>query len=282
MMIQEEIETNIKKLLKYNKWKENTIAEIFDYIYEHKKAFLSKFNKWFIKYFEISFDSIVEAMDQINSENKDKRPEHRWIQWLIIRNNLPTLFSVFNLLTAGFYVDSITLIRSLFESVIKIIYISHYPEDKDSALLYNMKWTKKFNMTNFTKDVLKIDWHYRLLSAKAHSNWFKTMKDLIDISQNGQKKRINIELWRDEAELSLTLNWLEFIIRNYLFFMKEFLLNNNKEFYIKLTNIEKWFYSMFISLNISVPQNMFYQKCDEAIKIYEDIKIKENSTKKQT
>jgi hypothetical protein len=53
------------------------------------------------------------------------------MQWLMIANNLPTLFSAYNLLISGFYIDSMTLIRSLFESVIKIIYISHYPEEKD-------------------------------------------------------------------------------------------------------------------------------------------------------
>ena len=277
---QKEIEEKIKSLLKYDKWEKNTIAEIFDYIHEHKEKFLSTFNAWFIKYFEISFDSIIEAMDQINSENKADRPMHRGTQWLIIRNNLPTLFSAFSLLTSGFYVDSITLIRSLFESVIRIIYISHSPEDKDSALLYGIQWTKKFNITSFTKDILKIDRHYRLLSAKAHSNWLKTMKDLIDISQNGQKKRINIELWRDMDELTLTLNRLEFIIWNYLFFIKEFLLYNNKEFYSKLTDIERWFYALFHSLSISHPQNTFHQKCNESITIYEDMKIKENNIKK--
>ncbi len=267
-------------MLKYDKWKKNTVGEIFDYINAHKQEFVLKFNKWFIKYFEISFDSIIEAMDKINAEKKDERPEHRWTQWLIIRNNLPTLFSAFNLLTSGFYVDSITLIRSLFESVIKIIYISHSPEDKDSALIHGVKWTKKFNMTNFTKDVLKIERHYRLLSSKAHSNWLKTLKDLIDISQNWQKKKINIELWWDIEELSLTLNWLNFIVWNYLFFIKEFLLNNNKEYYLKLTDIERWYYRLFQSLSISIPTNIFYQRCHEAIKIYEEIKTKENNTKK--
>jgi hypothetical protein len=78
----------------------------------------------------------------------------------------------------------------------------------------------------------------------------------------------------------MAVNWLEFIMRNYLFFTKEYLLKNNKVFYLKLTNIERGFYSLFHSLSISHPQNIFYKRCDEAIKIYEDIKIKEIMPKK--
>lgn len=279
-MYQNEIENNIKKLLKYDKGTDNSINNIFNYINEHTEFFVWKFWPWFVKHFEIAFDSIIEAVQQINFESKKNWPEHRWTQRLIIKNNLPTLFSSYNLLISGFYVDSMTLIRSLFESVIKIIYISHYPEEKDWALLYNVKWTKKFNITSFQKDILKVDWHYKLLSSNAHSSWYKTIKDLINISQNWQKNLINMELWRNDDELSMTLNWLEFIIWNYLFFTKEYLLKNNKDFYLKLTNIEKGFYSMFYSLSISHPTNTFYQKCNEAIKVYEDINDKEKTIKK--
>lgn len=279
-MSQDEIEKNIKKLLEYDKGQENVVNDIFNYIDEHTEKFVLKFGKWTVKYFEIFFDSIIETMQQINFESKEDWPEHRWTQRLIIKNNLPTLFSAYNLLISGFYIDSMTLIRSLFESVIKIIYISHSPEEKEWALLYNTGWTKKFNITSFQKDVLKIDWHYKLLSANAHSSWYKTIKDLIDISQNWQKKTINIELWRNDDELSMSLNWLEFIIWNYLFFTKEYLVNNNKDFYLKLTNIERGFYSLFYSLSLSHPTNIFYQRCNEAIQIYENIKKKEKMEKK--
>jgi len=274
-MTEEEIEKNIRELLKYDKWTNNEINDIFNYIHDHTELFVWKFGPWFVKYFEIAFDSIIAAMQQINFESKDNWPKHRLTQRLIIKNNLPTIFSAYNLLISGFYIDSMTLIRSLFESIIKIIYISYYPKEKDWALLSNIKWIKKFNMTNFQKDVLKIDRHYKLLSANAHSNWYKTIKDLINISQNWQKEIINIKLLRDDNELSMALNWLEFIIWNYLFFIKEYLLRDNKEFYLKLTNIEKGFYSMFYSLKISHSTNTFYQRCNEAIQIYENINNKE-------
>lgn len=273
-MTPEEIDKKIKSLLEYDKWTENVIKNIFNHIDEHTELFVWKFGPWFVKYFEIAFDSIIESIIQTNFEKKDNRPEHRTIQFLLIRNNLSTIFSSYNLLIWGFYLDSIILIRSLFESVIRIMYISYFPEDKDSAL-YNKKWGKKLNITQFTKNILNIDRHYQLLSIKSHSNAYKTIKDLVDISKNWQKKIINMELERNDEELSLTLNWLQFILWNYLFIIKEIFLKDNKDFYLKLTNIERGFYSLFYSLSISHPTNTFYQRCNEAIKIYENIITKE-------
>jgi len=73
-------------------------------------------------------------MYYLNFTPKEKRPEHRAFQWLIIKNNIPSLFYAFQNLHFGSYDATNAIIRSLFESIIKIFFVSLYPEDKESVL----------------------------------------------------------------------------------------------------------------------------------------------------
>lgn len=117
---------------------------------------------------------------------------------------------------------------------------------------------------------------YKVLSIKSHSNSYQTLKDVVDLQQNGQKKVINIELAWNVDDLSLALNHIDFIMRNYIYFVKEFLVKENKEWYEKLTDIEQGFYASFYSLSQSHPKNIFYKMCNEAIQKYQDILLREN------
>lgn len=272
-MSQEQNNKDIQKMLKYSKWDKNVVGELLDYSLWHRTRFVKDLHRY-IQYFEIGFDTLVEAMDYINSETKDKRPEYRWIQWLMIKNNLKSFMSAFNLLSSGFYVDSMTILRSLWESIVRVFFITYYPESKDHTLIHRPanKGERKFNITDFTTNDLKVNWHYGLFSTKAHSNGYETIKDTIKIAQEWQKEKINIQMKRDMDDISLSINWLLFIMRNYLFFIKEFLINDHKDFYSKLDIVEKGFHWIFKNLNITHPTNQFHIKFDEAIRIYGDMK----------
>lgn len=87
-------------MLKYDKGEKNVVANVIEFKRSHINWFIGRFNRGFIKYFEIAFDSIIESNYQINFEDKTERPEQRTIQWLLIKNNLMTLYWAFELLTA--------------------------------------------------------------------------------------------------------------------------------------------------------------------------------------
>lgn len=262
----------IQKMLKYSKWPNNVLWEIYDYSDGHKSRFVTDL-WWHVQYFEIWFDTLVEAMDYINFEKKDERPEYRSMQWLMIKNNLKSFISAFKLLSSWFYNDSMIILRSLFESIIRVYFITYYPQDKETTLYKpKEKGARKFNLSSFLQNDLKVDWHYKLFSVKAHSNAYETLKDTIRIAQEWQKHKINIEMRRDMEDISLSLNWLLFIMWNYLFFVKEFLIKDNNDFGLKLDEVQDGFHAVFKNLHITHPNNNFYIKFDEAIQIYANMK----------
>lgn len=269
-MKEKEIDWYIKEMLKYDKGEKNVVANVIEFKKSHINWFIGRFNRGFIKYFEIAFDSIIESNYQINFEDKTERPEQRTIQWLLIKNNLMTLYWAFELLTAWSYVDSLILIRSLFESLIKLIYLSHFPDQKEQVII-PIPWTKQFNLTKF-QEKLGIDWSYKLLSTYSHSNWYHTLKEISSIVKEWEKNPIEIVLEKNEDEASRALNRINFIIWNYVYFIKEFLLSKNESFYLKLTDIERGYFALFKSLSISHPKNSFYTWAKEAIHIYENMK----------
>lgn len=53
------------------------MGAVYDYARSHREKFAKQFNGSFIKRYEIGYDALIEAMNQINFEKKDHWPLHR-------------------------------------------------------------------------------------------------------------------------------------------------------------------------------------------------------------
>lgn len=272
MDIQKKIDENIFIMLKYDKWEENECKRLSSYIIAHKKKTNAIVGRWFIKHFEVWYDMLLYWLENINYQDKKHRPYHRFVQWITLKNNMPTLFSAFRLLTDWFYSDAFTMIRSLYESIFRIFFLSYYPESREATLYKPSNGWKKFNLTNFERDDLWVDWWYSFLSLKGHSNSAQTIEEIVDIAKNWQTGLITMELWWDVNVFSQVMNRINFVLRNYLYFLKEFFYEKQSKEHKELTDVEQWFFSLFQSLSINIPTNAFFKRCKEAIEIYDRMK----------
>jgi hypothetical protein len=125
----------------------------------------------FVGLFEIQYSALVRVIDQINFIEKAFWPNHRTTQFVLLAYNAKSLYSSFDRVAKGYYEDGITLTRGLYETFVRIVWMSCYPDDAFGALVRNAPNVRKFNLTNFVRD-LSFDWQpvYRLMSSFAHSN----------------------------------------------------------------------------------------------------------------
>jgi len=189
------------------------ILDINKYQTSHANKILKEYGR-FVSQFELYYDLIVEIFHAINYIDKAEWPKHRSAQFLLFVHNLKSLYSSFERLIHGFYEDSIILARPVYEAFIKSVYITCDPTDPYAVvagLKGNMQ--KKFNLSHFLKDDLKLEWHdYRLFSAWAHANQYSVLKEAADIQQQGQKEAITLKFQFDKKLFELGVNHINYLL----------------------------------------------------------------------
>lgn len=269
----------LNKMLNQSTQPSEVVKDILEYENRHIEKVNSSFNKFYF-YFEHAFELIVNVVHKFNYISKEDYPKHRIIQFLLLKNNISPLFSAFERLKRGFYYDSLILLRACYEAIIKIYFSSYNPKDADVVLLYKTpKGRRQFNLTNFVRDHLKVDWEfiYRLLSGFSHSNNASTLSELVDLAKNGQNDVLDFKLEYDEDLLSITFNVTNFILWNYLNILLElFVQSKEDEFgddlYNNLVITEKAFGEI-----IKATPNNFAKTYDDVRNIFEEIRKRKNS-----
>lgn len=173
---------------------------ISEYEKTHTKKVLKDYGR-FVKQFEDFYDLLVQLIHKINYIKKDDwHTTSKSVQFLIVAHSLETFNSSFDLLLKGHYGDSVILSRSIYESLIRVIYLSCYPKEGYSVFIKKRDGTKEFNLTGFLKDELKLDWdrYYSLMSAVTHSNAYQIGLEVKQIYDEGQKTPIGLQLKFDK------------------------------------------------------------------------------------
>lgn len=189
------------------------ILDISQYQTTHANKILKEYGR-FVSQFELYYDLIVETFHAINYIDKAGWPKHRNALFLLFVYNLKSLYSSFERLIHGFYEDSIILARTVYEALIKSVYITCDPADPYAVVAGakgNMQ--KKFNLSHFLKDDLKLEWHdYRLFSALAHANQYSVLREAVDIHQQGQKEAIALKFQFDKKLFELGTNYINYLL----------------------------------------------------------------------
>lgn len=183
----------------------------------HSRKVLKEYGR-FVAQFDLFYDLIVKITGGVNYIEKSNWPKHRSVQFMLIVYNLKSIYSSFDRLVKGSYEDSIVLDRPAYEAFIKVIYITCYPDDPLSVVSGRKSSSgRKFNLTNFVKDELKLDWSdYHLFSIISHAKAYSVLKEAIKISREGQKEPIALELKFDEELFELGVNYIIFLLLVYL------------------------------------------------------------------
>lgn len=193
------------------------ILDISRYEQGHLRKVSKEYGR-FVAQFKLFYDLVVEITRRVNYIEKSNWPKHRSVQFMLIVHNLKNIYSSFDRLVKGFYEDSIVLDRPAYEAFIKVIYITCYPDDPLSVVSGRKSSSgRRFNLTNFVKDELKLDWRdYRLFSIISHAKAYSVLTEAVRISREGQKEPITLEFKFDEKLFELGANDIIFLLLVYL------------------------------------------------------------------
>jgi hypothetical protein len=198
----------------------NSNAIQFSAIQEYQDkhtAYMEKEYGRFLRQFEMFFSEMVEYSHNINYLDKKDWPINRGFQFVIATNSLKQFHSAHMLLKAGAYEDAITVLRSIYESFLRIVFVSCHPECPYNAYHASGQTGAKFNATSFVKDELKLGWTtYSTTSAFAHSNMYNVMGDMIEIGVEKKPKLIALKYEVNDDMISLITNLFNFLLTVYL------------------------------------------------------------------
>lgn len=180
---QEEVKKFVESLLLVDP--AGTSLDIYEYIRQHKRLFLVEFGN-FIKQFEDFFNDMSELVTLLNYVPKESWSDAKGMQYLMFPEVMKTLHRAFEDVNDGYYDESMMLSRSIYETFLRIVFISCFPNDYESVFVKPKKGKVVFNVSNFLKDSLKLNWDflYRIMSAIHHSKKHRTLTAITSRQDN--------------------------------------------------------------------------------------------------
>ncbi len=187
-----------------------TTFDIYNYIDEHRIIVQDEVGK-FMKYFEDFFDELNIVIQYLNYVPKKNWKMHKSVQYLLYPEVMKTLHRAFEDAIDGYYDEAIMLLRSVYETFLRIVFLSCYPREWE-AIFFDRKNKMNFNVTNFVKDHLNLEWSfvYRIMSKVHHSKVHKNLTSLIEISKPNNKGLIIMEYGLDKKLLYMAVNFITF------------------------------------------------------------------------
>jgi hypothetical protein len=198
----------------------DVVKDIQNFQEKHFAKFSKEYGR-FLEQYEMFYSALVGLTHAVNYYDKSKWPQHRALQFTLAAHSQKQLYTAYFLLYQGFYEDSITLIRSAYETFLRVLFISCNPKHSWNVF-GNKEGGPQFNATNFVTEELKLDWPtYRLMSSFAHSNKVDVLEDIVKVSKEAQKEPIALRLKYDEKKLGVAVNYLQFLMLVFLKLLNE-------------------------------------------------------------
>jgi len=191
-------------------------VNIQDYEAQHL-AYMGREYGRFMNQFEMFFCAMIDYADNINYLDKSHWPINRGFQFVIAVRSLKQLRSAYMLLNSGAYEDAITILRSAYESFLRIVFVSCHPECPYNAYDAKGQTGTQFNATNMVNLDLKLNWtKYGIASAFAHSNKYQVWGDMIELAEKNKRKLITLTYEKDDDMIGLVINFMMFLVAVYL------------------------------------------------------------------
>jgi hypothetical protein len=196
---------------------------------QHFGEFSTEYGR-FVGQFEIQFSALASVVDQLNFVDKSAWPQHRPLQYVLVAYNLRSFVSALDRLARGYYEDCFAITRGLYETFVRLMWMSCHSEQAFVAVVRNAPaGLPQFNVTNFLRDQLKLEWgsQYSVLSAFAHSNSYGVLQAMQrNARREDEPERFGLGLAfrRDLAEAAIPL--LQFVLLTHLRFVIERLVGH--------------------------------------------------------
>ena len=205
-----------------------TMIELAEFERDHLERFRQNYGRLH-EQFAVAFDHLVAATERINYLDKSKWPSHRSLQFILLSHNLKSFPSAMDRLSKGYYEDSITLSHTLYETFVRMIFVSCYANDPFGAVTTVPKGHPQFNLTNLVRDELRLDWRllYENMSRFAHSNVPATMASLARLVERvGEPEWLGFQFDEDTAILEVTGTFLTFLLLTHTRFVIDVLIGS--------------------------------------------------------
>lgn len=190
-------------------------ANIQDYQIKHAAYMQQNYGRY-VDQFEMFFSAIADYSYNVNYLDKKAWPKSRGLQFIIATRSLKQLYSAHKLLLDGVYEDAIALLRSSYESFLRVVFISCNPNHSANAYKYPGQKGVQFIATNFVKDELELDWStYEIANIFTHSNMYIVMGDVATIAK-GQAEAINLDYKLDKDMIEMVINLIDFLLDIFL------------------------------------------------------------------
>lgn len=195
---------------------------------EDERTHFASFNVDYGRYvgqFEVEFQALAGLIDDLNFVDRSAWPAHRNVQYVLAAHNVRTFFSALDRLVRGYYQDCFSLTRGLYETFVRMVFVSCYPESAYNVLMRKPpKGERTFNLTNFLRDDLGLAWEtkYEIFSIFAHSNSFQvlnTLKRAVD--REGEPERFGVRIDYQPAMIEAAAPLLQFVLACHLRFAVE-------------------------------------------------------------
>lgn len=191
------------------------IHSILHYEDRHQRYMLQNYRR-FMNQFEMYYSMIVKLGDAANYYDRDW-PVHRSLQFLIFTHSNKQFYSAYKLLINGFYVDSIAMLRGVYETFLRIIFITLNHQNPYNIYHGLNAKGPKFNATNLITQDLQLEWiEYSVMSAFVHSNQIDVMEDYIAQGKDEKPQAITLRYRVDEERIGLATNYCLFLLLAYM------------------------------------------------------------------
>ena len=154
------------------------IASVTGFEAKHEAYMLKEYGR-FCEQFELYHTTVVGIFHNLNYGEDGLLNGYKSIQFMIAVNSQKSLYSAYKLFKAGMYDDAVATLRIVYESFLRITFISLNQEHPYNAIVRKPEEGAEFNATGLVKDQLKLDWtHYSILSNFAHGNSYRIFLDM--------------------------------------------------------------------------------------------------------
>lgn len=165
---------------------------------------------------EVEYSALVRLTDSLNFLDRSSWPAHRPMQFALVAYSLKTFQSVLDRLRTGFYEDAVTLLRVLYETFLRVAFVSCHRDDPWGALVRKpAPGTPDFQVTNFVRDVLRLDWetNYAIMSVFAHSNGLLVLEAIQRAAdRQGQPERFGPSIELEPRLAELVAPFVQFVL----------------------------------------------------------------------
>jgi hypothetical protein len=206
----------------------DVVARLIEEERLHAAAFMTEYGR-FAAQFEAMYSAHVRLLDDVNFMEKSTWPTHRGIQYVLLAYNAKSIYSAFDRLMRGHYEDSITLLRSLYETFVRTMWVSTFPDVAYNVLTPKPVEGPAFNLTNYLRDNLRLEWqtNYNVLSTFTHSNSFLVLQAVIRAAtREGEPERFQTRVQFDPKLAETAISFLIFVFLTHARFTVDLLVGS--------------------------------------------------------